>query len=60
MMDNDYYRQRVEEELAAADSANDAGVSQIHLDMAELYRDLLRAEPAAVNGSNDEPRTVFI
>lgn len=37
----DYYRQRADEELAAAERAVDPAIAQIHHDMAQRYRDLL-------------------
>ena len=59
MTDNDlYYRQRIEEELAAADSATDVAISRIHSDMAQLYRDLLGVDPPAAKSSG-EPGTVL-
>lgn len=36
-----YYRQRADEELAAAERAADPSIAQIHRDMAERYRDLM-------------------
>lgn len=60
MTDNNlYYRRRIDEEVAAADSANDLIVSRIHRDMAQLYRDLLGVDPQPVNGSIVEPGTIF-
>lgn len=61
MTDNDlYYRQRIDEELAAADAADDAAISRIHHDMAERYRGLLGAAPPAKRAANGEPGTVYI
>ena len=60
MTDNDsYYRQRIEEELAAANSASDAAISKLHNDMAQLYRELLGVEPPRVKGSGVQPGSVL-
>lgn len=59
MTDNDlYYRQRIREELAAADAAGDAAISRIHHDMAERYRDMLAGKAAAKDFS-DQPGILF-
>ena len=48
MTDNDdYYRRRIEEELAAAETASDAAISQIHLEMAKRYLEELDTDPDA-------------
>lgn len=39
-----YYRQRLGEEMAAAERATDPTISQIHLEMARLYRDMIDPE----------------
>ena len=45
MIESDnYYRRRVEEELAAAAQSEEPSVSLIHLEMARRYRDLLNGE----------------
>jgi hypothetical protein len=36
-----YYRQRIEEEMAAAEQAGDPSISSIHREMARRYRDML-------------------
>lgn len=42
MADNEsYYRNRIEEELAAAERADDPSVANIHRDLARRYRDLI-------------------
>ena len=55
MNDNDnYYRRRIEEELAAANVADSQTSAQIHRDMARRYRDMLHdklqlvGEPAEI------------
>ena len=40
-----YFRQRAEEELAAARRAGDPAISHIHREMARRYRDLIGVEP---------------
>lgn len=47
-----YYRKRIAEELAAADSADDPEIAQIHRDMAQLYLDRLNPES---DGSDSSP-----
>ena len=39
-----YYRQRIDEELVAAQAADNEVISLIHRDMAQRYRDLLGVE----------------
>jgi hypothetical protein len=41
---NNYYRKRIEEELAAADRAGDSSIALIHREMAERYRELLKEQ----------------
>lgn len=61
MTNNDqYYRQRIDGELAAADSASDMAIARIHTEMAQLYRDMLRTVSPQPMRSNAEPGTVYI
>jgi len=41
---DNYYRRRIEEELAAAARSEDPSISQIHLEMARRYREILGSE----------------
>ena len=43
-----YYMRRAEEELAAADRAGDPAISNIHREMARLYRDMLDRPTARI------------
>ena len=43
----DYYRQRADEEQAAAERAVDPAIAQIHRDMAQRYRDMLSGDAGA-------------
>lgn len=47
----DYYRQRADEEMAAAERADDPGISQIHRELAQRYRDLLNEEAGRTSGA---------
>lgn len=47
---DNYYRRRFEEELAAAAVSEDPSISQIHLEMARRYRDMLSAEADRADG----------
>lgn len=53
----DYYQLRAEEELAAARLCREAGIAQIHHDLAQRYRDLAagNSSGAAIN----EPGPAF-
>jgi hypothetical protein len=53
-----YYSRRIEEELAAADRAEQMSTAQIHRDMAQLYRDLLDSEGRRQDGVADASRPV--
>jgi len=46
-----YYRRRIEEELAAAERASDPAVASIHLDLARRYGEIVerRLRPALVH-----------
>lgn len=44
MTEIDYYRRRIEEELAAAERAEDPDIAQLHRDMAEQYRQHMQME----------------
>ena len=65
MADSDnYYRQRMAEEMAAAEGAGDPSASRIHRDLARLYSDMIdfrlhltgdrRGGGAPVGGAFDE------
>ena len=41
---DNYHRQRIEEELAAAERAQDPAIARIHLEMAQRYRDKIDLE----------------
>lgn len=41
---DNYYRGRIEEELAAAERSPDPFISQIHREMAQRYRDRLNGQ----------------
>jgi hypothetical protein len=57
MGDNrDYYRRRMEEELAAAERSGDPAISGIHREMAARYRDMLSLQLAVVATSGETPR----
>ncbi|MFL6739888.1 MAG: hypothetical protein ACJ8FC_10610 [Sphingomicrobium sp.] len=47
---NAYYRQRADEELAAAESAGDPAISQIHLELARRYLDLSGEKKGSIPG----------
>lgn len=47
---DNYYRRRIEEELAAAERSIDPSISQIHREMAQRYRDMLASETNRANG----------
>jgi len=49
-VDLNYYRERADEELAAADRAVDSAIAQIHRDMAQRYRDMLNGEADRMYG----------
>ena len=49
---DNYYRRRIQEELAAAERAADASVSQIHREMARRYRDMLTIGAEMANGDS--------
>lgn len=61
----DYYLRRAEEELAAAEQASDPAVSNIHRQMAGLYRDMLDRETnrldmaIAATGELAESRPIY-
>ena len=60
--DLNYYRQRADEELAAAQQADDSSIAQIHCEMAQRYRALANddaslAQPA--RGQVAECQPVF-
>jgi hypothetical protein len=44
-----YYRQRADEEQAAAQQAGDPAIAQIHYDMARRYRDMLCEDASAAD-----------
>jgi len=44
MSESDYYRGRIEEEMAAAEASADPSISQIHREMAQRYRDRLNGQ----------------
>jgi len=39
-----YYRQRADEEMAAAERCSDSSIAQIHREMAQRYRALINPE----------------
>lgn len=45
----EYYRQRADEELAAAERADNLVIAQIHREMAQRYRDMLNSKADLVN-----------
>ena len=51
---NSYYRQRMEEELVAADRSSDPSIALIHRELARRYRDILDTRlqlvPTPTNG----------
>lgn len=51
----DYYRQRADEESAAAERAGDPAIAEIHREMAQLYRDLLSQEIGQLGGQLEQP-----
>lgn len=51
MTDNDYYRRRIAEELAAAEAAAHSSISNIHREMAEEYRRKLQARLPHAGGA---------
>ena len=56
MGDNkDYYRRRMEEELAAAEQSGDPAISSIHREMAARYRDMLSL-PLVISSTSETPR----
>ena len=49
---DNYYRRRIEEELAAAARSEDPSISHIHLEMARRYREMLSSEADRANGAS--------
>ena len=47
---DDDFRRRIQKELAAAETAHDAAVSQIHLELAKRYLEEIETDPDALRG----------
>ena len=56
MTDEDYYRHRMYEELAAAERSSSSCTALIHEDMASRYRALLNGEAGGLNGAFERHR----